>query len=386
MYNQILKQLINGEIEVCSLTLVDQAGNTKGAIGKKLLIGQGKVYYVADELKQLLPEQGEALAKLGQLAHLSIAHRLVMDGAIQLGDDHLGRFLVEPVLPEAKLLIFGAGHIARPLAQLADLQGIPTIVYDDRPDLANGTFFPQAARIICDGFDRLDQYRLIGPRDLVVVATRGHKQDLTCLRHVLKHRYSYIGMVSSRRRAIEVQELLGEEGYTKEQIASVHAPIGLPIGAVTPAQIAISIMAEIIDQSKPVKISELPLPALSQGEHLKAGSHDPQAIHVFKQMTGGLQGQLALELAVATVIATSGSTPRKAGAKMLIGRDGETFGTIGGGCAEAQVKLAAIEALRVQQPTLLSVAMNNQVAADEGMMCGGCMEVFIELLGANGHE
>ncbi len=381
MYNQVLKQLIDREVEFCSVTAITLSGSLTGLGGQKLLIGKDEVFYIADQLKERIPVKGLAWTKLLQLGEISMANQIVVDVGISLDNGMTGRFFIEPVLPESQLVIFGAGHIARPLAQLATLVNLKTIIYDDRPDLANPAYFPQPHKILCDGFDRLANYRLIKPKDSVVVATRGHKQDLTCLKHTLNHRCSYVGMVSSRRRAIEVKELLKEEGYREEQLASVFAPIGLAIGAVTPAEIAISIMAEIIKHNKPGKIGDILSSFQGQDQHIKAENRDPQAFAIFEQVASGSENHGTEELAMATVISTSGSTPRKAGAKMLISSTGETFGTIGGGCGEAQVKTAALQVLLDHnQPFLTKVSMSNDVAADEGMMCGGNMEVFIEPL------
>ncbi len=145
------------------------------------------------------------------------------------------------------IVIAGAGHIAVPLAQMAKMLDFRVIVIDDRPSFVNPERFPTADRLICDHFEQALRDLPIDPDTYIVIITRGHQHDVTCLRAVLGSPAAYIGMIGSRRRVRGVFELLEqEEGVPRDLLDRVHAPIGLDIGAKTPAEIALSILAEVV--------------------------------------------------------------------------------------------------------------------------------------------
>jgi xanthine dehydrogenase accessory factor len=149
---------------------------------------------------------------------------------------------------EAKPVFFivGGGHIGRSLSKLADFLDFHVVVLDDREDFANAERLPEADEILCEDYEAaIDRYP-IGPNTSVVMVTRGHKQDELALRRVLGRGAGYVGMIGSRRRTATVLEHLRDEGYDEAELARVRTPIGLSIGAETPEEIAISIMAEVI--------------------------------------------------------------------------------------------------------------------------------------------
>ena len=145
------------------------------------------------------------------------------------------------------LLIVGAGHIALPLAQLGKICDFHVIVLDDRARFANVERFPTADRVIAAPFKATMREFPLDEDTYIVLVTRGHQHDVACLLEVLDRPSAYIGMIGSRRRARAVFRLLEEEkGIPREKFEHVHSPIGLDIGSETPAEIAISIIAEII--------------------------------------------------------------------------------------------------------------------------------------------
>jgi xanthine dehydrogenase accessory factor len=153
---------------------------------------------------------------------------------------------IEVFATAAQLLILGAGHIAVPLVKLGKLLGFTVTVLDDRASFANRERFPEADHILVGDFDQvLRDYRWI-PNTYVVLVTRGHEFDVVSLRHILYWDVAYIGMIGSKRRVWAVHKLLHEEGMPVERLQRLYAPIGLDIAAETPAEIAVSIMAEII--------------------------------------------------------------------------------------------------------------------------------------------
>jgi len=153
---------------------------------------------------------------------------------------------LEPVRPEPEVIVLGGGHVGQQVAAAAKLAGYRVTVIDDRPDFASPALFPAADRIICRDFAAALQEVKINPATYIVIVTRGHRYDYACLQAVITSPAAYIGMIGSRRRIKGVKERLQAGGVPEAALARVHAPIGLDIGAETPAEIAISILAEII--------------------------------------------------------------------------------------------------------------------------------------------
>lgn len=155
---------------------------------------------------------------------------------------------VERVVPPADLVIVGAGHIAQPLSRIGALLGFRVMVVDDRPDFARRDRFPDADRVVVADFTEPFAGIPIGPRSHVVLVTRGHRHDYDCVRALARAgaEPAYVGMIGSRRRVRAAFEQLAAEGFDEERLARIHAPIGLDIGAETPAEIAVAIAAEMI--------------------------------------------------------------------------------------------------------------------------------------------
>ena len=278
-------------------------------------------------------------------------------------------YLIEPFFPEPGMIVFGGGHIARPLVEFAARAGFSVTVIDDRPSFANKNRFPDAARVICESFERCFEIVKPNASTFVVIVTRGHRHDMDCLRQALRYNTAYTGMIGSRRRVKSVKEQLLGEGYSQEQLNKVNAPIGLDIGAVTPEEIAISIIAQVVNYrrliSKPpggVKTSRVNWPELDSAvlTELSQDKDDPRAL--------------------VTVVAAKGSVPREPGAKMLVWPDGRTLGSIGGGCSEGEVIITARDVIRSGGYREKRIDMTGQIAEDEGMVCGGVMWVVIECI------
>ena len=145
------------------------------------------------------------------------------------------------------LLIVGAGHIALPLARLGKMCDFDVVVLDDRASFANKERFPMADQVIAAPFETAMQEFPLDEDTYIVLVTRGHQHDVSSLLQVLDRPSAYIGMIGSRRRVRAVFQLLEEEkGISRERFERVHSPVGLDIGSETPAEIAVSIMAEIV--------------------------------------------------------------------------------------------------------------------------------------------
>ncbi|WP_323396931.1 XdhC/CoxI family protein [Acetobacterium wieringae] len=277
--------------------------------------------------------------------------------------------LYEPFYSEGRLIILGGGHIAKPLARYGADIGFKVTVVDDRPSFANAQRFPEASRVMCESFDSCFDRLQVKNTDYVVVVTRGHRHDAVCLRQAIAKNPEYLGMIGSKRRVKGLMTQFREDGFTDEQLARVYSPIGLRIGAVTPEEIAISIIAEIIQVKRMAHQPE-------KADRNNQTNHSDFDFEVIKNLA---ENDLD-KRAIVTVISKKGSVPRGAGAKMIIWPDGRSLGSIGGGCSEGEVIVAARDLLREEGGFLtMHVDMTGEVAEDEGMACGGIMDVLIEV-------
>lgn len=267
--------------------------------------------------------------------------------------------------PMERLILLGGGHVAQPLCRYGADLGFAVTVADDRPSFANRARFPEAGTVLCDAFPNAIRQLAIGEGDYVAVITRGHRYDADCLRQLLAGPFPhYLGMIGSKRRVIALFQLLEEEGFSRELLDRVHAPIGLDIRALTVKEIAISIVAQLIQcrrentcrhsSSTVLTADDVNLPLLT----CLAEDPEPKAL--------------------LTVYATSGSTPVKSGAMMTVDRSLRTVGTIGGGCSENAVMRDAYNLIGTGRRRCVPVDMSNDVAEEEGMVCGGHMMVLIE--------
>ncbi len=146
---------------------------------------------------------------------------------------------------DAQLIICGAGHIAIPLSRFAHQLGFQVTVIDDRSDFANASRFPDCKVLGADFTVALQELHF-SPATYVVVITRGHEHDVDCLIEILKKKTLYTGLIGSRRRVHFVLEMLAEKGFSQTRLKEVFTPIGLPIGADSPEEIALSIASELV--------------------------------------------------------------------------------------------------------------------------------------------
>jgi xanthine dehydrogenase accessory factor len=157
------------------------------------------------------------------------------------------RTYVQPVGAQGTAYIFGAGHCGEKLAPVLSALGFFTVVVDDRGEFANRERFPTVDRLVVpESFDGIVETLPIDEDSYVVIMTRGHQHDRSVLEQALRTRAGYIGMMGSKKKVAVIVKALGDEGFSPNDIARVHAPIGLPIGGETPEEIAVSIAAELI--------------------------------------------------------------------------------------------------------------------------------------------
>ena len=246
-----------------------------------------------------------------------------------------------------RLIICGGGHVSLEVAYIAARLEFEIIVIDDREEFANRQRFPMASQVLCMPFlEALDQLGY-GPTDYFVILTRGHAYDGKCLEHILRQDYAYIGMIGSRVKVAAVMKQMLEAGFSRGQLAGVHTPIGLSIGAQTPAEIAVSILGEIIQERSRKGPDAVPPP-------------DEPGVLV-------------------TITKKSGSAPRGVGTWMHVRPDGTAVGTVGGGAVEYQAKLDAMALWNSQETTGKACYDLSHAAAELGMVCGGKIQVKFEV-------
>ncbi len=165
---------------------------------------------------------------------------------VQLLPDDTSGFLLSEITLAPQMVIFGGGHLALPLVEMANWCRFAVTVIDDRPEFSDSKRFPLADKVITAPMEDVSNLYSPGANTWLVLITREHTHDYVLLKQLLGTEYAYLGMIGSRRRTTIVKQRLLDEGSSKAEIDSLYSPIGLEINAQTPAEIAISIMAEII--------------------------------------------------------------------------------------------------------------------------------------------
>ena len=245
-----------------------------------------------------------------------------------------------------RLILCGGGHVSLEVAYMASHLEFEVVIIDDRAEFANPERFPMAAQVLCKPFlEALDE---LGSRsdDYYVILTRGHAFDGDCLAKVLQGDYAYVGMIGSKIKVAAVMKRMKALGFHANVLAGVHSPVGLQIGAQTPAEIAVSILGEVI-QERARKGPGTPPPPSEKG-------------------------------VLCTITRKSGSAPRGEGTWMLVHPDGTCVGTIGGGAVEYRAKLDALEMMNSGVERDHKLYDLSHAAAELGMVCGGKIEVDFE--------
>jgi len=259
---------------VAVATIVSARGSTPRKVGAKMIVqADGAIDFtlgggpfealVIEDAKAALAAREPRLAAYRFLPVGENATGMTCGGEVEV--------FVEVHAPASRVVVFGGGHVARPLARLAKETGFRVAVIDDRPEFASRERFPEADQIVHadGGYVRTDFP--IEEDDHVVIVTRCHQTDEACLRRVLDDDRSpaYLGVVASRRKAKVLLASLLQAGYPRERLESVRSPVGLDIGAETPEEIAVSVVAEILASSR-----------AREGAALSAGTEVPRNVSV----------------------------------------------------------------------------------------------------------
>lgn len=213
--------------------LIKQDGSMTGTIGGGCT--EAEVWNAAREVIEA--EQPRMLTfNLGQDA--AYDNGLICGGQLNV--------YVEPVLPIPTAYIFGGGHISKSLSKVATLAGFRTGVIDDREQYANRERFPEAVEVHADDYEKVFPQLEVNNSSYLIIVTRGHRDDMKVLGWAARSQARYVAMIGSKRKTIEVCKQLLADGVTLEQLSRVHAPMGFDIGAITPEEIAVAVVAEMI--------------------------------------------------------------------------------------------------------------------------------------------
>ncbi|MGH9842997.1 MAG: XdhC family protein [Blastocatellia bacterium] len=216
--------------------LVEEGGALiAGSLGETALdelAARHALSLIEDEKNEIVVAGGEELVA-------ATASEITIAGQVRL--------LFEISRPQPEVIICGGGHVGQAVAKAARLLDFAVTVIDDRADFASRDKFPDPnVRLVADDFVAALRALKITPASHVVIVTRGHRHDEICLKEVAEKPARYIGMIGSRRRTTTIREHLRREGVAAEHLRRVYAPIGLDIGAMTPEEIALAILAEIV--------------------------------------------------------------------------------------------------------------------------------------------
>ena len=326
--------------------------------GEKCLLADGKLLWES--------EQGGFFAE-----HLAEAAALTRNGICPLEGKQV---LCERVSFEKKLVVCGAGHVGQQVIRIGRMLEMEVTVLEDREEFAGKAREAGAQKVLCGSYtDCMKQVR--GSDDsYFVVLTHGHRCDRDCVQAALEKKHAYVGMIGSRRHGEIVKESLAAGGMAPELLDELHTPIGLSIGAQTPSEIAVAIMAEIIAVksssgseegfTKEIVRALLERVTAEKGQSEEEGKDNPPFVFAV----------------LATIADRQGSAPRKAGTKMAVFPDGTIAGTIGGGSGEARAIKAALDLLarRAVRPEMIHEIMLAGPDDRDRMVCGGEMRILLE--------
>jgi xanthine dehydrogenase accessory factor len=235
--------------EVALVTIVASTGSTPQRVGAKMLVyADGRTVGTIGGGCYENDAFWKAREAIKSRRPLNIRYELTDDIAEESGLICGGQMevFIEPVEPSPDLYIFGAGHVGQFLGRMAGETGFRVHVIDDREKFANAERFGPGTEVIVDDIPAWLAAHQLPPTAYAVVVTRGHKHDLDALRALVSSPLRYVGLIGSKAKVKRIYDALQDEGIPGDVLRRVHAPIGLDIGAITPQEIAISILAELI--------------------------------------------------------------------------------------------------------------------------------------------
>lgn len=255
IWNELVKLEKEG-IPAALVTVIHTRGSTPREIGAKMIVtldGNTSGTIGGSAVEALVIEKAKEAISKGKVLRVEYDLDDVEKTSTGMVCGGKMEFFIEPLKRFPRLYIFGGGHVGLALAKMAAVLEYPHVIIDDRPEYTTSERFPQALERHTGSLSGISGHiELVQPAYIIVV-TRCHDTDLEVMRGVLGKPYEYLGMICSRKKRAEVFKILEEEGFSKEELGRVHAPIGLDIGSKTPAEIAISILAEVISEFQKAK-------------------------------------------------------------------------------------------------------------------------------------
>jgi xanthine dehydrogenase accessory factor len=212
--------------------LIKEDGTFVGTIG-----GGGTEHQLLQKVSEIM-KSGKP-----QVVHFDLSGK---EGALGMICGGQMDVFLEPIMPAETLYLFGAGHVSQSTAAIAKMLGFRTVVIDPRPEYNNNERFPNADMLMAEEYDVAFPKLSVDENSYIVIYTTGHVIDEKCLHFAVGTKAKYIGMIGSKKKAKEVKERLLQKGVPQSELDKVHSPIGIEIGAETPDEIAISILAEIV--------------------------------------------------------------------------------------------------------------------------------------------
>jgi xanthine dehydrogenase accessory factor len=248
VFSALSDALDRGE-EVALVTIVSSTGSTPQRVGAKMLVyADGRTVGTIGGGCYENEAFWKAREAIKARKPLNVRFELTDDIAEESGLICGGQMevFIEPVEPSPDVYIFGAGHVGYFLGRMAHDTGFRVHVIDDREKFASTERFGEGVEVIVDDIPTWLDSHTLPPTAYAVVVTRGHKHDIDALRALVRTPLRYVGLIGSRAKVKRIYDALRQEGITPEALKPVHAPIGLDIGAITPQEIAVSILAELI--------------------------------------------------------------------------------------------------------------------------------------------
>lgn len=231
------------------VTIVSTTGSTPQRVGAKMLVHEdgrivGTIGGGCYENDAFWKAKGAIESRQPALVHYQLDDDFAQETGLICGGQM--SVYIEPIEPAAELYVIGAGHVGHQLATMAAGVGFRVHVVDDREKFANAERFPDAADVVVEDIPTWIGRTTLPTHAYVVIVTRGHTNDLDALRALAPRTVRYLGLIGSKAKVARITDQLLAEGLDKTLLSSIHAPIGLDIGAVSPQEIAISILAELI--------------------------------------------------------------------------------------------------------------------------------------------
>jgi xanthine dehydrogenase accessory factor len=248
VFTALAEALDRGE-EVALATIVASIGSTPQRVGAKMLVyADGRTVGTIGGGCYENDAFWKAREAIKNRRAVKVKYELSDDFAEESGLICGGQMevFIEPVEPAPDVYIFGAGHVGHQLTKMAHDVGFRVHLIDDREKFANRELFPEGVDVIVEEIPTWIENHPLPPTAYAVIVTRGHRHDLDAVRALAQRQIRYVGLIGSRAKVKRIFDALLEEGTVAEALQRLHAPIGLDIGAITPQEIAVSILAELI--------------------------------------------------------------------------------------------------------------------------------------------